>query len=110
MAQVKMEKTNNYFVVTDVDSGALVFEPRPSKDIRFELRNESVFLYDINNGLEYKHRDGYMAGLTGTVNLMCYCFFSFSVFEKPSILTFTSLMRRLSTDVILNTKSRYLIT
>ena len=69
MAQVKMEKTNNFFVVTDVASSALVFEPLPTKDIRYELRNESVFLYNTITGLELKHRTGYMAGLTGTVNL-----------------------------------------
>ncbi len=69
MAQVKMEKTNNFFVVTDVASSALVFKPLPTKDIRYELRNESVFLYNTITGLELKHRTGYMAGLTGTVNL-----------------------------------------
>ena len=69
MAQVKMAKVNNYFVVTDVASGALVFEPRETKDLRYELRNESVFLYDTITGLQLKHRTGYTAGLTGTVNL-----------------------------------------
>ncbi len=69
MAQIKLATLNNYFVVTDVATGTSVFEPWPTKDLRYELINETVFLYDINSRLQFGYPGGFFAGLTGTVNL-----------------------------------------
>ena len=69
MAQIKLEAVANYFIGTDVATSTYLFDSYPTKDIRYELKNETVFFYDINTGLRHGHKDGYYAGLTGTVNL-----------------------------------------
>ena len=70
MGQIRFEKINNYFFVTDVDSGQRVFDPIPSKDIRYVLDRESILFYGIGRDrTKHGFKDGFLIGLTGTVNL-----------------------------------------
>lgn len=68
MGQTKLEKAGNYFVATDIDSGDLAFEPQPTKDIRYVLEKETVKFFDKDQK-RYGANDGYLVGLTGTVDL-----------------------------------------
>lgn len=68
MGQTKLEKSGLYFVATDVDSGEFAFEPQPTKDIRYVIEKETIKFFNKDNK-RYGTNDGYLIGLTGTVDL-----------------------------------------
>lgn len=68
MGQTKLEKAGLFFVATDVDSGDLAFEPQPTKDIRYIIEKETIKFFN-KDSKRYGAKNGYMVGLTGTVNL-----------------------------------------
>lgn len=71
MSRTLLQKIDNYLVATDVDSNKFAFTPQPTKHLRYELIDETVFFYgtDINHNTRFGNKAGYLVGLTGTVDL-----------------------------------------
>ncbi len=66
MGLTRIEKTGVYIVFTDVDSG--LETPFASKDLTYTMDKETLKFYKFGD-IQIKPRDGFLVGLTGTVEL-----------------------------------------